>query len=59
MCSNLTLKSPERRRFGVFVVNFDIYSIVFIVDFEQVNLLEMVILKMLLYCLILKFIPVI
>ena len=36
---------------------FHIYSKVFIVDFEQVNLLEMVILKMLLYCLILKFIP--
>ena len=39
--SKLTIKTPERRLFGVFIVNFESIfvpsSIVSIVDFDQVN----------------------
>ena len=42
ICSNLTIKTPERRyrrRSGVFIVNFEqiYHSDVFMVAFEQVN----------------------
>ena len=44
ICSKLTIKTPERRqrrRSGVFIVNFEYisyFSNVSIVDFKQVNL---------------------
>ena len=46
MCLKLTIKTPERRqrrRFGVFIVNFEhishlLFSSVSIFDFEQVNI---------------------
>ena len=44
ICSKLIIKTPERRQWrgpGVFIVHFEhishLFSIVFIVDFEQVN----------------------
>ena len=42
ICSNLTIETPERRRFGVFTVNFEhishLFSSVLKIDFEQVNI---------------------
>ena len=41
ICSKLTIKTPERRRSGVFIVNFEhishLVSSVSIVNFEKVN----------------------
>ena len=40
ICSKLTIKTPERRRFGVFIVDFEHLtpcSSVYIVNFEKVN----------------------
>ena len=42
ICSKLTIKTPERRRSGVFIVKFEHISHLFlvtIVEFEQVNML--------------------
>ena len=39
ICSELTINTPERRRSGVFIVNFEHISNLFLVfiNFEQVN----------------------